>query len=122
MLRAFALGCDGRALNRLAWLADIALTIDKSYRFPGGCLARPLLSRLLNQARTRREAADHPSRRQPDALGRPAEGTALHPVWKRWGVTYAADLATFRERAQRLAALRATEQPDGPSVEDAAHA
>src|SRR5262245_57706236 len=45
LLRAFSRS-DRRALTRLAWLADIALTIHRQRGFPGGCPGQTSLERL----------------------------------------------------------------------------
>jgi hypothetical protein len=97
LLRAYARNYDRRAPSRIAWLADIALTLDKTSGFPGGILQRKQLSQLLRTTK--------PSR-TPDSLGRPAGDAVLPPVWKRWNVTYAASLADFRDRAEQLHARR----------------
>jgi transcriptional regulator with XRE-family HTH domain len=93
LLRAFALHYDPRALNRIAWLADVALTLHAGKRFPGGCPAAKELSRLIQRI---------PTPEQTDSLGHAAHSTRLPPVCKRWKITYDADLQVFRARAERL--------------------
>jgi len=101
LLRAYSTVHDSRAAPRLGWLADVALTIHRSQVFPGGCHAQRRLEQFVKWSMPR--AGE-------DSLGHPAEdGRTLPPVSKRWKVTYAADLATFRRRAEQLWALR--EQP-----------
>jgi transcriptional regulator with XRE-family HTH domain len=97
LLRAYARAHDPRVVSRVAWLADIALTIDRTHGFPGGVQNGQQLSRLLKLAKPARH---------PDDLGRPAAGTRLPPVSKRWNITYAANLATFLDRAKHLHALK----------------
>jgi transcriptional regulator with XRE-family HTH domain len=101
LLDAYARSYDPRALRRLAWLADVVLTIDRGQGFPGGCVDRYSLSEFLRSV---------PAPETEDDLGRPPLGARLPPVSKRWGVTYPADLASFRERAERLLELREPRQ------------
>jgi transcriptional regulator with XRE-family HTH domain len=96
LLKAYALTHDRRAIHRVAWLADIALAIDKAQGFPGGFFEKHKLSRFLRSAK--------PSR-SPDSLGRPAGDMPLPPVWRRWNITYAGNLTTFQERAEHLRIL-----------------
>jgi transcriptional regulator with XRE-family HTH domain len=86
-----------QVLGRIAWLADVALTLNKTQGFPGGVLHSRQLARFLRLAK--------PSA-TPDNLGRPAGDAALSPVWKRWNITYAGKLADFQERATHLYTLR----------------
>ena len=97
LLRAYCATCDERAIGRIAWLADVALTIDRNQGLPGGCLARKELARLLRSTK--------PSQ-TPDSLGRTCDGgERLPPVSKRWNTTYPASLAVFRKRAEHLKTL-----------------
>jgi transcriptional regulator with XRE-family HTH domain len=92
---------DRRVASRLAWLADIALTIYKGERFPGGFVDPVRLSKFV------RRTKPYP---QPDDLGRPAAGDEeLPPVSRRWNIRYAAGLERFRSRASHLVSLRADE-------------
>jgi transcriptional regulator with XRE-family HTH domain len=98
LLEAYGLTCDARAAHRLGWLADVALTIHRVRRFPGG-FAEPLrVAEFMNRM------VPSPS---PDSLGHPAVCEVLPPVSKRWNITYAASLETFRARAKHLQELRA---------------
>jgi transcriptional regulator with XRE-family HTH domain len=98
LLRAYGHTYDRRVAARLAWLADVALTIDKGEGFPGGIVNKRQLSRFLKMVKRPQT---------PDSLGRPAGDGPLSPVWKRWNVTYTGNLATFRERAAHLHDLKA---------------
>jgi hypothetical protein len=85
--------------RRLAWLADIALAIDRQSGFPGGCRKRPL-ERFLRQA-------DLPGESEPwDDLGKPTSEPSTSPLWRRWRIAYDADLSQFRQRAEHLQSLR----------------
>jgi transcriptional regulator with XRE-family HTH domain len=85
--------------RRLAWLADIALAIDRQSGFPGGCRKGPL-ERFLRQA-------DLPGASEPwDDLGKPATEPSTSPLWRRWRIAYDADLSQFRQRAEHLQSLR----------------
>ena len=90
-----------RATRRLAWLADIALAIDRRGGFPGGCRKGPL-DRL------------HPDRIQPPRPDR-MPGTAWAARWRNarprrsgsdGGSTTMRDLAQFEQRARHLDELR----------------
>jgi transcriptional regulator with XRE-family HTH domain len=85
--------------RRLAWLADVALALDRQAGFPGRCRRGPL-ERFLRATELPGDSAAW------DDLGRPAAGTASSPVWRRWRITYDATLSQFRERAEHLDALR----------------
>jgi transcriptional regulator with XRE-family HTH domain len=101
VLRVYSHHCDARAGNRLAWLADVALTIHRNGGFPGGC---PQCRKLESYVRW---WSKHPTRPpQEDDLGRPAARDNLPPVWKRWKIRYDAPLSAFAERAQLLHSLR----------------
>jgi len=97
LLDAYGRSFDARALHRLAWLADVVLTIARAHGFPGGCVDPLSLSEFLRRV---------PAPEEEDDLGRPSAGSRLSPVSKRWRVTYAADLDSFRQRAERLLELR----------------
>lgn len=101
ILRAYSQASDPRAGFRLAWLADVALTIERTDGFPGGCLHPRELEVFIRWWYKRL-----PSSRADD-LGRPATGTALPPVSKRWKITYDAPLSAFAERARHLHSMRA---------------
>jgi|GEM_PF-1876094 len=85
--------------QRLAWLADIALSIDRQAGFPGGCRKGPL-ERFLQQV-------DLPGESEPwDDLGACATNPSTSPLWRRWRIAYDADLSQFRQRAEHLHLLR----------------
>jgi transcriptional regulator with XRE-family HTH domain len=101
LLTAYARVNDPRAASRLAWLADIALTIHRGEGFPGGFVDPSPLSRFRMRTKPRP---------QPDDLGHPAASDEeLPPVSRRWNIRYAADLERFHSRARRLHALRTEE-------------
>jgi transcriptional regulator with XRE-family HTH domain len=93
--------------RRLAWLADVALAIDRRAGFPGGCRKEPL-ERFLR-------ATNHPSESEAwDDLGKPAAEPPTSPPWRRWRIAYDADLAQFRDRAEHLHSRR-TQPPSRPA-------
>jgi transcriptional regulator with XRE-family HTH domain len=97
LLQAYGTKDDPRAAHRLAWLANIAWTIQTNEGFPGGtrnALQFEALCRNIQPPET------------PDSLGFPALDEALPPVSRRWNITYAADLDVFRGRAEHLLSLR----------------
>ncbi len=103
LLQAYSTFPDPRAAHRLGWLADVALTIHRNQGFPGGCHEQRRLELFVEWATPRAE---------DDGLGHPADdGKKLPPVSKRWKVTYAAGLHTFKERAEQLRALRQRRSP-----------
>jgi transcriptional regulator with XRE-family HTH domain len=99
LLRAYSRRGDRRTGIRLAWLADVALTIHRVHGFRGGCPQRQELELFVEWW-----SAMVPSRE--DDLGRPAAGDDLPPVWKRWKIKYDAPLSAFVERARHLQSLR----------------
>ena len=92
LLRAY--GVTTRTTNRLAWLADVALTIDRQKGFPGGCRRGPL-ERFL-------KAVKLPERAELDDLGRPADPPPNFPAWKRWRISGATTPDQFENRAREL--------------------
>lgn len=112
LLEAYARVADVRAAARLAWLADIALTIDSDKGFPGGMVARQNLSEYVERIKRPEE---------PDNLGFSSSVPTVifPPDWKRWRITYPADLDTFRQRAQHLHDLRSSQGPGRLLVEEA---
>lgn len=84
---------------RLAWLADIALAVDRQRGFPGGC-RREWLERFLKMVGPPRPGAPW------DDLGRPGESVPRSPVWRRWKIRYGAKLDDFHRRALTLAPAR----------------
>lgn len=97
ILRAYSV--VSRTRYRLAWLAEIALTIDRQRGFPGGCDREPL-ERFLKGIAFPAEATAW------DDLGRPGKVPPDSPLWRRWKVSYDATLETFEQRAKELVALR----------------
>lgn len=107
LLYAYAAAAGKRAVLRLAWLADVALTIDKNFGFPNGCAGRKHLEQFLRKAaRAKLLRRQQPPGFSFDDLGRPARDGPVLPLWKRWGMNYAADLTQFRDRALQLVAFR----------------
>jgi transcriptional regulator with XRE-family HTH domain len=105
LLRAFARVTGPRTIYRLAWLADVVLALARMGGFPGGCPGKEDLTGFV-------KGVKEPPSDRGDDLGRPAATTPTSPVWKRWRINYAADLATFRQRAEGLVALRQAERPE----------
>ena len=98
LLEAHGRVAGTRALRRLAWLAEIALTIDRAGGFPGG-LDRSRLASFIESVFRDKRPTDW------DDLSRP-QAPPLPPLWKRWRINYGATLADFEERARRLLSLR----------------
>ena len=113
LLRAYSRPRGSQAHVRLVWLADMALTIQRTTGFPGGCPAQKHLEVFVTDFS--RQAK--PSLRNDD-LGRPGEATSLPPVSKRWKISYAAPLSTFLSRAKLLASLRANQASSSPVKTD----
>jgi transcriptional regulator with XRE-family HTH domain len=105
LLRAYGLMARPRVTRRLAWLADIALAIDRRGGFPGGCRKEQLVRF------TQKIPLPPPGSDDWDDLGRPMANTPASPIWRRWRVSYDADLASFEQRARHLDELR--KQPGG---------
>jgi hypothetical protein len=101
LLRAYSRKHELRTGIRLAWLADVTLTIHRNHGFPGGCLQRRELETYVRWW-SRRLTQPVPA----DDLGRPAEEDALPPAWKRWNIRYDATLAVFVERVRHLESIR----------------
>jgi transcriptional regulator with XRE-family HTH domain len=100
-LHLFADLRDPRVKYRLAWLADIAITIHQGQGFPGGCPNFSNLETFISKIKP-------PT--QEDAFGISREVTQRPPpVTLRWKMGYPAQLAAFRERAERLNALNDAE-------------
>jgi transcriptional regulator with XRE-family HTH domain len=90
---------DHRVRDRLAWLAEVTLTIDRTYGFPGGCLQTQELEAFLRMWPSPRSS-------QVDDLGHPGDDATVPPVSKRWKINYPAQLSDFHERAKNLLTLR----------------
>jgi transcriptional regulator with XRE-family HTH domain len=99
LLRAYARSTGRRTVYRLAWLADITLTLERTHGFPGGCPGKESLAGFVNRVKT-------PPAGRWDGLGHPLSKPPTSPLWKRWRINYATDLAGFRDRAEQLAELR----------------
>jgi hypothetical protein len=80
----------------MAWLAEVAWTPHTNEGFPGGCPSHLQLADFFTRI---------PPPPTPDSLGYPEGEDRLPPVSRRWKITYAADLATFRKRAEPLRSL-----------------
>ncbi len=102
LLRAFAVRT--KAVYRLAWLADVALSIERQKGFPGGCRKEPL-ERFIKIVKP-------PKTRAWDDLGVPSASSPKYPVWKRWRINYPVTPAQFEGRARALAELRQLGQID----------
>jgi transcriptional regulator with XRE-family HTH domain len=96
LLTAYSRPRWSTACIRLAWLADVALTIQRSTGFPGGCPQRKSLESFVGRLSKAKLPLTN------DDLGRPGEDSALPPVSRRWKISYAAPLSAFVERAERL--------------------
>jgi transcriptional regulator with XRE-family HTH domain len=103
LLRAY--GIVTKTTVRLAWLADVALAIERQKGFPGGCRKEPLERFLKAIFKLPRERADW------DSLGKPMSHPPISPLWKRWKINYDASLDQFEARARHLISLRA--RPEG---------
>jgi transcriptional regulator with XRE-family HTH domain len=95
LLEPYAHRYDPRTVYRIAWLADVALTIHKNQGFPGGCPAKIGLTAFVRSVN--KPVAE-------DSLAHPASNQQLPPVSLRWKITYAATLEKFRKRAEHLLA------------------
>jgi transcriptional regulator with XRE-family HTH domain len=102
LLRAYGRTTRPRTVYRLAWLAEVALAVDRRGGFPGGCPGKDDLAAFVKGVK-----APPPGRW--DSLGRAALEPSASPLWKRWRISYAADLDTFRARAEALEHLRRAE-------------
>lgn len=97
ILRAF--GTTSKTIYRLAWLADVAISIDRRQAFPGGC-QRENLERFIQ------ELSSPPPGTPWDDLGSPSSaGSPPSPVWARWRISYGADIEAFAQRAALLVSL-----------------
>jgi transcriptional regulator with XRE-family HTH domain len=96
LLRAY--GAVTRTTARIAWLADITLSIERHGGFPGGCRREPL-ERFLKGLET---AKKWTAALAWDDLGKPASGLPASPIWKRWRISYDATLEEFEGRARHL--------------------
>jgi transcriptional regulator with XRE-family HTH domain len=92
-------GREGRVLQRLAWLADLAITIHHDQGFPGGCPGEDDLAEFLRRL---------PLPQSPDDFGDPSPEEPQNPLWKRWKINYvgSGNMGTFQQRANQLHLLR----------------
>jgi transcriptional regulator with XRE-family HTH domain len=102
LLRAFARTIGRRTIYRLAWLADVALAIDRRGGFPDGCPGKADLTAFVKRVKI-------PSTKPWDDLGHPADAPPTSAIWKRWRISYAGELTNFHKRAEELASLRQAE-------------
>lgn len=102
LLEAFASVYDRRGPARLGWLADVARSIHRHWGFPGGCPAAERLDAYLRRT---------PFPTETDSLGYGEDDGPRSPIWRRWKITYPADLDTFRKRAEHLASMRGEPLP-----------
>jgi transcriptional regulator with XRE-family HTH domain len=90
---------DSRLRDRIGWLADIALAIDRRAGFPGGCRAGTLSAFVAH-------FQPHVSRSKAwDGLGHPMRQEPRSPIWRRWRINFDADIKEFEHRAAELVAL-----------------
>ena len=101
LLAAYGRAHDRRSAHRLAWLTDVALTIQRTQGFPGGFVDPLRLSKFKGRIKPPAE---------PDSLGRVALGDELPPVSRRWNITYSAGVSAFYRRAEHLHSLRAGQE------------
>ncbi len=109
LLRAY--GSATRTASRIAWLADIALAIDRQGGFPGGCRREPLEHFLEGFATAKKD----PTSREWDDLGKPTSAPPASPIWRRWHISYDASLDDFEGRARHLDDLRKGKSVIAPS-------
>jgi transcriptional regulator with XRE-family HTH domain len=102
VLRAFAREAGRATAYRLAWLADVALALERQGGFPGDCPGKESLAAFVKLIRK-------PPSDRWDSLGHPTSNPPASPVWKRWRINYAATLDTFRQRAELLVSLAKAE-------------
>ena len=95
MLRVYSLTMRPRTTHRLAWLSDITSAIDRR----SGFLADAGRNRSLVYSVI---LAPSHERDVWDSLGRPMAKYPTSPLWKRWRISYDADLAVFEQRAKHL--------------------
>jgi hypothetical protein len=79
-------------------LADITLALGRRQDFPFEIAASGDLEAII------RASVPAP---EPDSLGHP-DPNNRSPIWKRWNITYSADVDTFLRRAQDLASAGVT--------------
>jgi transcriptional regulator with XRE-family HTH domain len=107
-LRGYSKPRRSRETIRLAWLGDVALTIHRTYGFPGGCPQQKHLEEFVGPLSQANLSLTN------DDLGHPGEEATLPPVSKRWKISYDAPLKAFMERAQHLHRLLEQQRPWHP--------
>ncbi len=85
---AFADVYDPRIRTRLAWLSDVTLTLSRLSSFPVAVASETTLAAFVRAGKKSAE---------PDSLGHPRTDPPP-PLWRRWNITYAGNLASFLER------------------------
>jgi transcriptional regulator with XRE-family HTH domain len=108
LLRAY--GIVTRTTYRLAWLADVALSLERQRGFPGGCRKGQLEKYL--------KAVGPPAGDAWDDLGRPADSPPRYPAWRRWKINYPATPERFEERARELDGYRHAGDEQGADRKD----
>ncbi len=83
MIHGFAVGDVTRALHEKGWL-------------PGELVTEVHLNMLIKIVRKTKGG-------EPDSLGHPDDAN-LPPLWRRWRITYAGRLDSFKSRMQEIAA------------------
>lgn len=107
-------GTATKTLHRLAWLADVALAIDRQKGFPGGC-RRAALLRFLKAVKLPLKTAAW------DDLGRSAGDKPTSPIWRRWKISYEASITDFERRAEELTSARKDNKEVIRSISKAVH-
>lgn len=90
---------ENQVLQRLAWLADLAVTIHHDQGFPGGCSGEENLVEFIRRL---------PLPQTSDDFGSPSPEAPRNPLWKRWKINYvgSGNMSTFQQRASELHLLR----------------
>jgi transcriptional regulator with XRE-family HTH domain len=101
LLRAF--GTASRTTIRMAWLADVVLSIEQGGGFPGGCTEEEPLARFLQVLGPRKPLEETD---EWDDLGKPSAVLPPSPIWRRWRIKYDVTLDQFEARARHLAEIR----------------
>lgn len=102
LLRVYSREIGRAAVYRLAWLADIALALERQGGFPGGCPGKESLETYV-------EVTKKPTTDRWDDVGRSGLTPPNSPLWKRWRISYAGELNLFRQRAEDLVSLASAE-------------